>query len=79
MDGRFLQTLLVANLAPNSGLPDTAFKDLAGGQSTARSHHRRGCNALRADGSVRFVSDSIDVGLWRALGTRNGAEPVRGF
>jgi hypothetical protein len=28
------------------------------------------------DGSTRFVSNNIDVNIWRGLGTRNGAEVV---
>jgi hypothetical protein len=28
------------------------------------------------DGSTRFVTNSIDVIVWRALGTRNGSEVV---
>jgi hypothetical protein len=31
-----------------------------------------------ADGSTRFVSDNIQPQVWRALGTRNGAEPISG-
>jgi hypothetical protein len=29
-----------------------------------------------ADGSVGFVNDSIDLKVWRGLGTRAGAEIV---
>ena len=29
-----------------------------------------------ADGSVRFVKDSVGRKVWRALGTRNGGEIV---
>jgi prepilin-type N-terminal cleavage/methylation domain-containing protein len=43
---------------------------------TARSYHTGGVNAMLMDGSVRFVNDSISQQTWRALGTRNGGEPV---
>jgi prepilin-type N-terminal cleavage/methylation domain-containing protein/prepilin-type processing-associated H-X9-DG protein len=43
---------------------------------TARSFHNGGVNAQFMDGSVRFVTDSIPQATWRALGTRNGGEPV---
>jgi prepilin-type N-terminal cleavage/methylation domain-containing protein/prepilin-type processing-associated H-X9-DG protein len=43
---------------------------------TARSYHPGGVNSLMLDGSVRFVSDSIPVATWRALGTRAGGEVV---
>jgi len=33
-------------------------------------------NALFMDGSVKFVTNSIDQATWRALGTRNGGEVV---
>ena len=37
---------------------------------TARSFHAGIVNVLLMDGSVRTVSDNIDLGVWRALGTR---------
>jgi prepilin-type N-terminal cleavage/methylation domain-containing protein/prepilin-type processing-associated H-X9-DG protein len=77
MDGLFLQTLFVSNLPPNSPLPDVAFKDLAGGVSAARSTHPRGVNVLFADGSVRYVSESIDPGLWKSLGAKADGMPKR--
>ena len=43
---------------------------------TSRSQHTGGVHALLADGSTRFVSDNIDVELWRALSTRNGGEVI---
>jgi prepilin-type processing-associated H-X9-DG protein len=44
----------------------------------ARSFHRSGVNAAFVDGSVRFITDSIAQLTWRALGTRNGGEPLSG-
>ena len=41
---------------------------------TARSYHSGGVNVMMMDGSVRFVSNSIDQNLWRGLGTRSGGE-----
>ena len=37
---------------------------------SARSHHPGGVNASMGDGSVRFVSDNVDLQIWRAVGTR---------
>ncbi len=41
---------------------------------TSRSYHTGLVNAAFVDGSVRSVSSSIDLGVWRAQGTRNGGE-----
>ncbi len=48
------------------------------GAWTAGSAHPSGANTLFADGHVTFVKDSIDLQTWRALGTRNGGEPISG-
>jgi prepilin-type N-terminal cleavage/methylation domain-containing protein/prepilin-type processing-associated H-X9-DG protein len=42
----------------------------------ASSYHSGGVNVCLADGSVRFVRDSIDFALWQALGSRAGGEVV---
>jgi prepilin-type processing-associated H-X9-DG protein len=42
--------------------------------AAARSKHSGGVNACLADGSVRFVRDSIDLTTWRSLGTKSGGE-----
>ena len=65
--------------APNSHQPEMNLpcKDepsLYARTATSRSQHPGGVNALLADGSVPFVSDSIDVTIWRAMGTINGGE-----
>ena len=41
---------------------------------TARSYHPGGVNTANVDGSVDFVSDSVDLTIWRSLSTRNGGE-----
>jgi type II secretory pathway pseudopilin PulG len=43
---------------------------------TSRSYHVGGVCTLFMDGSVRFITNSIPQATWRALGTRNGGEPV---
>lgn len=41
---------------------------------TSRSHHVGSVHSLLMDGSVRNVGNSIDLSVWRALGTRAGGE-----
>jgi prepilin-type N-terminal cleavage/methylation domain-containing protein len=41
---------------------------------TPRSYHPGTVNSLLMDGSTRPVSNTIDLGVWRALGTRAGGE-----
>ncbi len=41
--------------------------------------HPGGVNVLMTDGSVRFVSETIDPGTLRALLTSNGGEPLDNF
>ncbi|TWT76763.1 Type II secretion system protein G precursor [Planctomycetes bacterium CA13] len=43
---------------------------------TSRSFHVGGVNVALLDGSVRYVSDSIELAIWRALSTRAGREVV---
>lgn len=40
----------------------------------ASSYHSGGANACRADGSVSFVSDTVDFAAWQAIGSRAGGE-----
>jgi prepilin-type N-terminal cleavage/methylation domain-containing protein/prepilin-type processing-associated H-X9-DG protein len=49
------------------------------GWRAARSRHNGGVNLTLCDGSVRFVSDSINLDVWRSLATRAGGEAVAGY
>jgi prepilin-type N-terminal cleavage/methylation domain-containing protein/prepilin-type processing-associated H-X9-DG protein len=42
----------------------------------AASNHPGGCNFAFADGSVRFIKDSVSMLTYQALGTRGGGEVV---
>ena len=44
--------------------------------SNAQSNHPGGVNVMMADGSVRFVKDSVSQLIWMSLGTRNGGETI---
>jgi len=63
---------------PNSPLPDLVGHGSIGFY-VARSNHPGGVNALLGDGSVRFLSEAIDLNTWRALGTCAGGEVVGQF
>jgi prepilin-type N-terminal cleavage/methylation domain-containing protein len=44
---------------------------------SARSSHPGGVNAAGADGSIKFVTNTIALATWRALGTRDSGEQVQ--
>ncbi|CAN5772068.1 DUF1559 domain-containing protein [soil metagenome] len=64
--------------SPNGTVPDGIWPAMrsAQGMVTARSHHPGGVNAVMGDGSIRFVTESINPAVWRGLGTRDGGELV---
>lgn len=47
-------------------------------QVSANSNHPGGVNIAMADGSVRFATSTIDLDLWRAIGTKAGGEVTDG-
>jgi prepilin-type N-terminal cleavage/methylation domain-containing protein/prepilin-type processing-associated H-X9-DG protein len=63
------------NSEPRSG----AVFDSLGTQSRMfGSYHTGGCNFALADGSVRFVTDTIPLTTYRQLGARNDGQPLGG-
>ncbi|MBI1315104.1 DUF1559 domain-containing protein [bacterium] len=68
-------------LGPNSSTPDCANGDVGIdlGAFSARSNHGAGVNVALVDGSVRFVSETVDLTVWRALASVAGNESVSGF
>jgi prepilin-type N-terminal cleavage/methylation domain-containing protein/prepilin-type processing-associated H-X9-DG protein len=75
--GALLSTLYNHSRPPNSRERDCAIIlmfDQA--HLAARSYHPGGVNVALADGSVRFVKDSIQLSAWKALATRAGSEPM---
>ncbi|MDR1478768.1 MAG: DUF1559 domain-containing protein [Planctomycetaceae bacterium] len=46
------------------------------GVLSARSFHTNGVNATLGDGSVSFISNDININIWRGLGTINGEEII---
>ncbi len=70
--GRESVTTFSAYMPPNTPVPDMYAKGT--GFFAARSNHPGGVNAVFADGSVRFISETMPVNAWRALSTRAGSE-----
>ncbi|MBX7104717.1 MAG: DUF1559 domain-containing protein [Gemmataceae bacterium] len=57
---------------------DCGGPDYYTAHKAARSYHSGGVNVAMCDGSTRFVTDNVKPAVWRALGTRNGAEVLDG-
>jgi prepilin-type N-terminal cleavage/methylation domain-containing protein/prepilin-type processing-associated H-X9-DG protein len=49
------------------------------GTFAARSRHPGGVQVLLADGSARFVRDSISITIWRNIGSKAGGEAMVDF
>ncbi|WP_430454683.1 DUF1559 domain-containing protein [Rhodopirellula europaea] len=62
---------------PQSLIPDMG--SCGWGVFGTRSNHPGGVHVARCDGSVGFITESIDLETWRALGTRNGREVLEAF
>jgi prepilin-type processing-associated H-X9-DG protein len=74
MDGRFLQGTFTGTRALNDAKPDVSCAG-AGGLSGLRSLGE-GANVGFADGSVRFISQSVKPNIWKLLTSRNDGLPL---
>lgn len=75
--GITIYTFYNHTLTPNSRFRDcVARNNQAEGHMAARSFHTGGATVSLGDGSVRFVSDSVDAITWSAIGTRAGGEVI---
>jgi hypothetical protein len=68
--GIVVSTFYTHTLTPNARLRDCILSSLNAAHLAPRSFHPGGVNELACDGSVRFVSDTVDLNTWRAVGTR---------
>lgn len=75
-DARFGNMFTVLMTPNTKSCFDPANLYFASGDSgmTPSSDHSGGVNVCMADGSVTFVSSSIDRNVWWAMGTRDGGE-----
>ena len=67
-------TTFGAFLPPNSSAATCSWMKY--GYYASRSYHSGGVNVLTADGSVHFVSDTVDLDVWRGMATIAGGESV---
>ena len=83
----FTPNTFVAYVHSDGNRYDVDYNSLQEGKSvtqptyaavTSRSYHPAVVNTALMDGSVRTVSETIDLSVWRALGTRQGGEPATG-
>jgi type II secretory pathway pseudopilin PulG len=73
MDGRFLQGTFTATREMNDERPDVSCDGL-GGLSALRSTSGGVVNVAVCDGSVRSLTKTINLKVWKALSTRAGGE-----
>jgi len=94
VEGRVHQTGFTTTLPPNMRVPyvlgsQTYDIDYTSAEEnattttfaavTSRSYHAGVVHVLLMDGSVRPVSSSINLTVWRGLGTRAGREVVSDY
>lgn len=76
ISGKAYSSTFSSYLPPNPKHPDVS--QLSYGWFSTRSHHNGGVNVALADGSVRFVTESVDLELWHNAGSIADHEPIRG-
>ncbi len=76
---KFYNHLLTPNLPGCLNGPDRVGINAQQAIVNSSSLHTGGVYTLFADGSVRFISNSIDQNVWQSLGTPKGNESIGGF
>lgn len=76
---KFYNHLLTPNLSGCLNGPDRVGIYSQQAIISSSSQHTGGVNTLLADGSVRFIPNSIDQSVWQALGTPKGNESIGEF
>ena len=61
---------------PGQNLPCFSQTKEGAGFAASRSRHSGGVNSLRADGSVQFFKNSINLPIWVGLGSMAGGEVI---
>ncbi len=79
LNGHYGDTLYNHYYTPNAKQFDCGNASHNFGLTAARSRHTGGVHVLLCDGSVRFVNDSLDLSIWRGLGSRAGGEVLGEF
>ena len=72
-------TLYNHSLEPNDRKWDCTNSFYSEARMAARSLHAGGVHLLLCDAATRFVSESIDLNIWRALSTRADGEVIGEF
>ncbi len=66
----------------DAGVPNPPCQGSASADAevmSARSRHQGGVHAALADGSVRFITNTIVWSTWQALGTAQGNDTVGSY
>ncbi len=71
-----MQSQSYCNTSDASNPPCAAAPSIVAITNAARSRHPGGVNVGLADGSVRFIKNSINLFSWRALSTTQGNEVI---
>ena len=71
-----MQSQSYCNYPYQNNPPCAAAPSIVAITNAARSRHHGGVNVGLADGSVRFVNDSINLFSWRAMSTTQGNEVI---
>lgn len=79
INGHLADTIYNHFYPPNADTPDcnNGYHNFA--LTAARSSHLGGVHVLMCDGSVKFVSNSIELAIWRGISTRRKGEVIASF